>query len=194
MGKIGFSTTNIVFKEAKEPTAQIFGINFKTGKTFTGYGIELGAGMYIINNLFADFSISIFNGKDTKLKVNNNEHYYILKGYQIPISVNYLLRDSSKKLRINAGVGFQYLNGKLDQFEKNNSNGPTVNQITNIKFSELQILLRPGIQFRIMKYLFLAFTVKLAISANGRYLDNPCLSLNYILKKIGKLGQMSIKF
>jgi hypothetical protein len=47
-----------------------------------------------------------------------------------------------KKLRINAGVGFQYLNGKLDQFEKNNSNGPTVNQITNIKFSELQILLR----------------------------------------------------
>lgn len=184
IGKIGYSATNIVFKEAKEPTAQIFGINFKTGKTFTGNGMELGAGKYINNNLFTEFSITTFNGKETKLKVNNNEHYYTLKGYQIPLSINYLLRDSSKKLRINAGVGFQYLNGKLEQFEKkNNTNGQTVNQITNIKVSELQILLRPGIPFRIMKYLFLSFTVKVAISTNGRYLDNPCLSLNYIFKK-----------
>lgn len=45
--KIGYSSTNIVFKEAIEPTFQFLGNTFKSGKTFVGEGIEFGAGKSI---------------------------------------------------------------------------------------------------------------------------------------------------
>jgi hypothetical protein len=182
--RIGYSSTNIVFKEAVEPSFQFFGYTFNSGKTFVGDGPELGISKSINNKLFIDFSISLFSGQDIKTKVNNNENYYTLKGFQIPLTANYLLRDCSKRLRINIGAGFQYLSGHLQQFEKiTNSGGQITNQLTDINISELQLALRPGIQLHIIPNLFASFIVKTAISINGRYSDNPCLSLKYTFTK-----------
>ena len=182
--RIGYSSTNVVFKEAFEPSFQFFGNTFNTGKTFVGDGPEFGIIKSINKNLFIDLSFSSFAGQDTKTKVNNNENYYTLKGFQIPFTANYLLRDSSKKFRINIGAGFQYLNGHLQQFEKiSNSGGQTTNQLTDISISELQLSLRPGVQFRIIPNLFASFIVKVSISTNGRYSDNPCFSLKYTFTK-----------
>lgn len=182
--RIGYSSTNIVFKEAIEPSFQFFGNTFKSGKTFTGEGPEFGISKSINDKLFIDVSFSTFSGQETKTMVNDNENYYTLKGLQIPLTANYLLRDSSKRFRINIGAGFQYLKGHLRQFEKISSPGGQItNQMTDIKITEFQLAIRPGIQFRIIPNLFASFIVKVSIATNGRYTDNPCLSLKYTFHK-----------
>ena len=181
--KIGYNSTNIVFKEAFEPSINIFGTIFNTGKTFVGAGSEFGISKEINNRTFIDLSFSSFSGRDTKTKVNNNENYYTLKGFQVPLTINYLLRDSTKRLRINLGTGVQYLKSHLQQYETiTNGNSQITNQITDIKISEFQLALRPGIQFRIIPNLYASFIVKVSISTNGRYSDNPCLSLKYTFR------------
>lgn len=183
--RLGYSSTNIVFKEAYEPSLNLFGRTFNTGKTFVGDGPEFGISKDLSENVYVDISFSTFKGADLRAKVNNYENYYTLKGYQIPVTINYLLRNSSKKFRVNLGAGVQYLNAKLKQFEQaTNGTDKTTSQITDIDISEVQLALRPGVQFRIIPNLFALFTVKVAMSSNGRYLDNPCLSLKYSLKKM----------
>ena len=182
--RIGYSSTNIVFKEAFEPSFQFFGNTFNSGKTFVGDGPEVGVSKSVNDKLFIDLSISSFSGKDTKTKVNNNENYYTLKGFQIPLTANYLLRDSAKKFRINIGAGLQFLNGHLQQFETiTTASGQITNQITDIDISEIQLALRPGVQLRIIPNLFVSFIVKISISTHGRYSDNPCFSVKYTFNK-----------
>jgi len=182
--RLGYSSTNIVFKEAYEPSLNLFGRNFNTGKTFVGDGPEFGISKDLSENMSLDIAFSTFKGSDLKAKVDIYENYYTLKGYQIPITINYLLRNSSRKFRLNLGAGIQYLNGDLKQFEKiSNGADKTTNQINEINISEVQLAVRPGVQFRVIPNLFALFTVKVAMTANGRYLDNPCFSLKYALKK-----------
>ena len=182
--RLGYSSTNIVFKEAYEPSLNLFGRNFNTGKTFVGDGPEFGISKDLSENMSLDIAFLTFKGSDLKAKVDIYENYYTLKGYQIPITINYLLRNSSRKFRLNLGAGIQYLNGDLKQFEKiSNGADKTTNQINEINISEVQLAVRPGVQFRVIPNLFALFTVKVAMTANGRYLDNPCFSLKYALKK-----------
>ena len=178
--RLGYSSTNIIFNEAFEPSVNIFGRVFNTGKTFVGDGPEFGISKDLNNRVFMDLSLSTFSGRDTKTKVNNSENYYKLKGFQTAATVNYLVRDSTKRLRINLGAGIQYLKAHLQQYETTTSNnGQVTNQISDINISELQLALRPGIQFRIIPNLFVCFIVKVSISPKGRYSDNPCLSVKY---------------
>jgi hypothetical protein len=178
--RIGYSSTNIIFKEAYEPSINIFGRVFKTGKTFVADGPEFGISKHINNRVFLDISLSSFSGRDTKAKVNSSENYYRLKGFQTAATINYLVRDSTKRLRINLGAGVQYLKAHLQQYETTASNnGQVTNQITDFNISEFQLSLRPGIQFRIIPNLFVCFIVKVSISPKGRYSDNPCLSVKY---------------
>lgn len=181
--RIGYSSTNIVFKEAFEPSVNIFGRTFNTGKTFVGDGPEFGISKDLNKRIFMDISYSSFSGKDTKLKVNNNENYYTLKGFQIPLTVNYLLRDNTKRLRINIGGGVDYLKAHLQQYESvSTTNGQVTNKINDIDISEFQFALRPGVEFRIIPNLFVSWIVRVSISTNGRYVDNPILSLRYTFK------------
>lgn len=182
--QIGYSTTNIVFNEAFEPSVSIFGLVFNTGKTFVGSGPEFGISKDISTRIFMDISFSSFSGRDTKLKVNNNENYYTLNGIQIPVTVNYLLRDNTKRFRINLGTGVKYLKAHLQQYEViSDNNGQVTNKISDIRISEIQFALLPGIQFRIIPLLNISFVVRVGISTNGRYADNPCLSIKYTFKK-----------
>ena len=181
--RIGYGSTNIVFKEAFEPSINVFGRVFNTGKTFVGDSPEFGISKNLSERMFAEASFSTFSGRETKAKVNTSENYYTLKGFQLPLTVNYLLRDSDKRLRINLGGGVQFLKAHLQQYETTgNSSGQTTNQITDINISEFQFALRPGVQFRIVPNLFASFIVKVGISTNGRYTDNPCLSLKYTFR------------
>mgnify|MGYP000903452764 CR=1 FL=1 len=182
--RIGYNSANIVFKEAFEPSFQFFGYTFKSGKTFAGDGPEAGIAKSINSKLFIDLGISSFSGEDIKTRVNNNENYYTLRGFHMPLTANYLLRNSSKKLRINIGAGFQYLKAHLQQFEKiTTGSGEVVNQLTDISISELGLAIRPGIQFRIIQDLVACFIVKVSISPNGRYTDSPAFSLKYTFTK-----------
>jgi len=138
--RLGYSSTNIVFKEAYEPSLNLFGRNFNTGKTFVGDGPEFGISKDLSENMSLDIAFSTFKGSDLKAKVDIYENYYTLKGYQIPITINYLLRNSSRKFRLNLGAGIQYLNGDLKQFEKiSNGADKTTNQINEINISEVQL-------------------------------------------------------
>ena len=181
--RIGYSSTNIVFKEAFEPSANIFGHVFNTGKTFVGGGPEFGISKALNNKIYIDISFSSFSGSDTKLIVNNSKNYYTLKGIQIPLTVNYLLRNNTKRFRINIGAGVDYLKAHLQQYESVNIiNGQFTNQINDIDISEFQFALRPGVEFRIIPNLFVSWIVRVSISTNGRYVDNPILSLRYNFK------------
>jgi hypothetical protein len=181
--RIGFSSTDIVFKEALQPSVGIFGHTFKTGKTFVGEGPEFGMSKTINDKIYMDISFSLFSGRDTKLSVNTNKNYYTLKGFQVPLTVNYLLRNPTKRLRINLGAGVGYLKAQLQQYESvSSTNGQITNEVNNIQISELQFAFRPGLEFRIIPNLFVSWIVRVSISTNGRYVDNPILSLRYTFK------------
>lgn len=128
---------------------------------------------------------SDFKGGDLRYKVNSYERSYNLKGYQIPLSVNYLFRKEEKKLRFNLGVGLQYFKSTLSEFENylNTENVYIENQAKDIDISEVHFLIRPGLQYRIVKHLTAAFVVKVSLSSNGRYTDNPAISLKYSFVK-----------
>lgn len=181
--RIEYSSTNIGFKEAFEPSVNIFGLVFNTGKTFVGEGPEFGVSKALNNRIYIDISFSSFSGRDTKLVVNNNKSNYILKGFQVPLTVNYLLRNNTKRFRINIGAGVDYLEAHLQQYESVNTTiGQVTNQVNDIHISEFQFAFRPGVEFRIIPDLFVSWIVRVSISTNGRYVDNPILSLRYTFK------------
>jgi len=183
--KLGYGSTNVIIKEANSPDFNLFGYSFSSGNTFVGEGIEVGVSKSINPNLFIELGFSDFKGGDLRYKVNSYERSYKLKGYQIPLSVNYLFRKEEKKLRFNLGAGLQYFKSTLSEFESylNTENVYIENQAKDIDISEVHFLIRPGLQYRIVKHLTAAFVVKVSLSSNGRYTDNPAISLKYSFLK-----------
>lgn len=182
--RLGYSSTNIAFKEAFEPAYPVFSKFFRAGKTFVGEGIDFGVSKSINNKMYIELGYSPFSGEDMQLKVGSAtgsvEYTYTLKGFQLPLTFNYLLRDSSKKLRFNLGTGLQYLSGHLQQFVKADDNGvQQTSQIEDIRISEMSLILRPGIQYQIFQNLVASFIVKVSLAPNGRYADGPAFSLKY---------------
>ena len=178
--RLGASSANIVFDEAVESSVNAFGFLFSAGKNFAASGGELGISKSINDRMFIETSFALFTGRETKIKVNNGEDYYTMSGYQIPVMYNYLFRDSTKKLRIVAGGGVQLLKAHLRQYEKIlTTSGYITNQLTDINIRELQFVLAPGVQFRIVPRLNASFIVNVGISTSGRYSDRPCFSLKY---------------
>jgi hypothetical protein len=183
--RAGYNSTNILFKEAmelEEPLKFFKGI-LHTGKIFDADGPEFGISKNISNKLFAEVSFSPFSGKERTM-INNNENYYTLKGFFLPVTLNYLTGAETKRLRVNLGGGVQYLEGHLKQYEiTNTGGGQATNKLTDIKISEFQFALRPGLQYRIIPDLYASFLANLAVSANGRLSDHPSLSLKYTISK-----------
>ncbi|WP_293311202.1 outer membrane beta-barrel protein [Pedobacter sp. UBA5917] len=179
--KFGYGSTNVVIKEANSPALNLFGYSFSTGNTFVGEGIELGLSKSINSSLFLELGFSNFKGTDLMYKINSYERNYKLKGFQVPISVNYLFRNEEKRLRFNLGAGFQYFKSRLNQSERyiNTNNVQVENQLEAIDLSEIHFLFRPGLQYRIVKNLTAAFVVKVSLSPDGRYTDNPAISVKY---------------
>lgn len=183
--KLGYGSTNVIIKEANSPDFNLFGYSFSSGNTFVGEGIEVGISKSINPNLFIEMGFSDFKGGDLRYKVNSYERSYELKGYQIPLSVNYLFRKEEKKLRFNLGAGLQYFKSTLSEFENylNTENVYIENQAKNIDISEVHFLIRPGLQYRIVRNLTAAFTVKISLSSKGRYTDGPSISVKYAFSK-----------
>jgi hypothetical protein len=182
--RLGASSANIIFNEAVESSIGLFGFLFSTGNTFAASGGELGISKNLNERMFLESSFALFSGSDTKTKVNNTEDYYTMRGYQVPLMFNYLFRDSTKRLRIVAGGGVQFLKAHLKQYQKTlTATGPITNQLTDINIKELQFVLAPGVQFMIISRLYVSFIVNVGISTNGRYSDRPCFSLKYSFRR-----------
>ena len=180
--RAGYSGTIIVFKEAVDPSFLNFGLTFNNNKSFVSSGPEFGISKSINNNLYVDLAFSTFSGEHTKFEYSGNEFWYTLKGYQIPLSINYLLREPTRKLRINLGGGIQYLSANLKQYETvDDGAGDITNLRTDIKISELQFSARPGLQYRITPDLFASFVINLGVSTNGRFANHPAIFLTYRL-------------
>jgi hypothetical protein len=187
--RAGYSGTIIVFKEAVDPSFLNFGITFNDSKTFIGSGPEFGVSKSINDDLFIDCSFSTFSGKHTKFEYGQNKFWYSLKGYQIPLTINYLLRKNTKKLRINLGGGLQYLKANLKQYETvDDGAGDITYQRTDINIGELQFLARPGLQYRIVPNLFAAFVLNLSVSTSGRFVDHPSIFLTYRIGRNARKG------
>ena len=177
--RIGYGFTSIVFDEAADPSFVYFGLTFPSS-TFRSHGPEFGVSKSLNERVFIDVSFSSFSGKDLRAEKNENEHWYNLKGFQVPVTVNYLIRNPTKRLRFNIGGGFQYLKAHLEQYETVYEGAdPMRIEKGDFKISELQFSARPGIQFRIIPNLFAALIYRASFSTSGRYSDNPSLSLRY---------------
>ena len=177
--KIGYGFTSIIFDEAADPSFVYFGLTFP-GNTFGSHGAEFGVSKSLSERVYIDMSFSSFSGKDLRAEYDENEHWYNMKGFQVPVTVNYLIRNPTKRLRFNIGGGFQYLKAHLEQYEiVYEGTDQTRIEKGDFKISEFQLSARPGIQFRIIPNLFAALIYRLSISTNGRYSDNPSLSLRY---------------
>ena len=182
-GRVGYGFTSIVFDEAADPSFLYFGLTFPSNN-FRAHGPDIGVSKSINNRVYIDLSFSSFSGKDQRVKVDENEQWYNLKGFQVPLTVNYLIRNETKRLRLNIGGGFQYLKGHLEQYEivYEGTDQMTIAK-GDFKISEFQFSARPGIQYRIIPNLFAVLLYKLAISTNCRFSDNPSLSLRYSFRK-----------
>jgi hypothetical protein len=178
--RLGYATTNIVFKEAILPQLFVFDILLSPGKTFVGEGPEVGLSASMGSHWQHDVAYTSFRGKETKLVTGVNENLYELRGNRISFSTNYLFRKPEKWLRFTVGAGLQIMSARLQQFDKvSNTQGVFTTLIKNIKITEPQLLLRTGVQARVAKNLYLLFAVPLAISFNGRYTDGVGLSVRY---------------
>ena len=183
--KFGYNTTLISIKEAVRTKSNLFGLSFDHGNTYSGDGIHFGLAKNISDHLFVDLSAVFFSGEEQIVHAANYlsvlERSYTLKGFRIPASINYLFRSSSKRLRPNIGAGLQYLNFAFHQFEMQQSNGLTTNkEIAYVNTNEIQLLLSPGIQYRIIDELYVSFIVNVGIGK--RYIDAPTISLKYAFK------------
>ncbi|MGM9476534.1 outer membrane beta-barrel protein [Pedobacter sp. GSP4] len=185
--KVGYSSTNVIIKEANSPDLNLFVFSFFSGNTFVGEGLEVGISKSINPNVFIELGYSNFKGGDLRYKINSYERSYTLNGFQVPISINYLFRKEEKKLRFNLGAGLQYFESTLNEFESynNTSNVPEENQFPTINISEVHFLIRPGVQYRLLRNLTAAFVVKVSLSPKGRYTDNPAISVKYALTRKG---------
>jgi len=185
--QIGYGSVNITAKDAYRQQINLFGFKRKTGNTFIGDGINIGLTKEIDSNLFIAINYAGFSGKDTDLEFGSYLGNYILSnsmsGYQIPISINYLLRKNSRKLRINLGAGFQYIQANIKQIETvTEKNLTQTNVVKDLDISQLQFMLRPGLQYRIIPNLFATYAVNIAIPFNGNYNDGPNFSIKYIFR------------
>lgn len=185
--QIGYNTTNVNDQKAYKPDvtgSSLLDVVFP-GKTFTGDGFAFGISKDLSERWFFGLGVAFYSGGETTLRVNAYELSYRLKGFRVPVSINYLLRNSNRRLRINLGAGVNYINGNLDQFETTQvSSGQTVTtHIRDISHSSFIPMIVPGIQFRIIPNLHLSFLVNISTSFNGLYSDGPCLSLKYSFQK-----------
>ena len=183
--KIGYGTTAINFKESNPVSFSFFGRKFDSGNTFSGDGIEFGVTRSINKKMFMDFSFASFSEDGLHFKVNDFEYLYKINGYQIPISINYLLRNEERKFQFVIGLGFQYLHSKLKEQQHYISADQKYieNEFDEIKISEASVIFGAGIQYRIVPYLLAAFNVKASLSTRGRYSDRPSISLMYVFQK-----------
>ena len=178
--RVGASTTNIVFKEAYSPTINFFGLPFFTGNTFSADGPQVGISKSLNNKLYIDLYYASFSGTDTKAKVNALTDWYRLRGFEIPLTLNYLLRKPTKRFRVNVGVGIQYQEAHLETYETvDYGNTQSSNTINDINTSGFGLVIRPGVQFRIIQNLYVSFNANISIATNGRYADNPCFAHTY---------------
>jgi hypothetical protein len=185
--KAGISSTNIIFKEAIAPSVDFFGFTFDPGRTFVGEGPQFGINKDINDRMYLELSYSAFSGKEYKIKANGPEayyeNYYTLKGFEVPLTVNYLIRRPERRLRVNLGAGVQYIEAHLKQYETFGMLGGVSSQLYKFNISEFQLTVSSGIQFRIIPDLYAAFIIKAAFSFNGRYSDSPSLTLKYSFRK-----------
>jgi len=178
--RIGTSSTNIVFKEAHKPSINFFGLIFNSGNSFSADGLQFGLSRSLNEKLYIDVSYASFSGTETTIKVNALSNWYRLRGFEIPLTLNYLFRKPTKRFRVNLGGGFQYQEAHLETYESiDNGSSQSSTIIDDIKTAEFGFVIRPGVQYRVYKTLYLSFIVNASIATNGRYSDSPCFALTY---------------
>ena len=182
--RIGRSTTDITFGEVPHASVGFFGSLMGPGYSFSGDGFEFALTKELNRHVYFDLAFSNFSGDGNRGNVNNGKNIYTLYGYQIPLTINYLTRKDSNRFRVNLGAGFQFIKARLQQYQTITTiTGSITTRTTDIHITEIQLALKPGVQFRIIPDLFVAFMAQAAIAPNGRFSDNVCLSLRYIFRK-----------
>jgi len=177
--KVGMNSINVSLLEAYEPSTAIFGTGFNAGRTFIGEGLEFGFGKELSSRVYVDMAYSRFKGNETVLEVDNKVDYYTMEGFQLPLVLNYLLRKPERKLRFDIGTGLHYVDISVKQLKRI---GDDIRVMKELEMSKIQVVVKTGLQYRIIPNLFSSFLIKAAFSI-GSYNDNPSLSLRYVFKK-----------
>ena len=106
--------------------------------------------------------------------------HYTLKGFVLPVTINFLIRDETRKLNFHLGGGFQYLSAQFYQYQDlTNNNVTTTDQLRDISISEGSIAGIGGAQYRIVKNLIIDWTARVAVATSGRISSAQILSVKY---------------
>lgn len=180
--RVGMSASHYVIREAYKPPAILRTFDMGDTKAFTGEGPEFGIGKHLSERSFIDIGFSTFTytGQNWEAGGRNGtlSYSYRMMGWVTPVTFNYLLRDSTRKLRINTGLGLQLNRVLFQQTETMNAYSVT-RIIRDVDLAEVSFIARPGIQYRVLKRLYVSYLVNISISTSGRYADHLCLSARY---------------
>ncbi len=182
--QFGYGSTNMRISEAVANPSGYLSF-FSDSKVYTGDGIQFGFAKDLNKRLFLDVSLALFSGAEQTYFSTGNlssiQRTYALKGTRIPVSINYLFRDPSKRFQINLGAGLQYLHFKFQQFETQTTSGLAATKtITDLNAGQVQLLLNPGVQLRLFDELRATFNINMAVIS--RYNDSGSISLKYTFK------------
>lgn len=88
-----------------------------SSQTFSGSGPLLGVGVQIGNRIFVDLNYQRAKGTSSENTLNN-QYTYEIDGFQMPLNVNYLLRQRSRRFNVSVGAGLNVLKAHIQQWDK----------------------------------------------------------------------------
>lgn len=171
---VGYSFSSVTFKDV-DRTAINQPINtLDATEKFRGNGFHIGVYRKITNTLNIELAFSSFNGNKYRDAYSTTMNK--LKGFQVPIMANFLLRDETRSLNFVIGGGLQYLHAKGEEIEYSTTGQK---QLSAFSVSTVYLSFDLGVQYRLIQNLYAAYTSRLSVSTNSRYADNGVVSLKY---------------
>jgi hypothetical protein len=172
----GYSFTSVTFKETDRTAINQLTSTLDAREKFKGDGFHLGVYKKITNVLTIELAFSSFSGTKNRDANSASNTYNELKGFQIPVMANFLLREETRDLNFIIGGGLQYLKAKGEEIEETASSRK---QLAAYSISTVYGSFSYGAQFRLAYNLYVAYTGRLSVSTGAKNADNGVFSIKY---------------
>ncbi len=172
----GYSFTSVTFKGTDRTAINQPTFNLDATEKYRGDGFHVGLYKKLTNSLNVEVGFSSISGSKNRSEIGSNTSIKKLKGFQIPVMANFLLREEARDLNFVVSGGLQYLNAKGEEIEENNA---SIKQLSAYKVSTVYLSFGVGVQFRITQNLHIAYQSRISVGPNSRYSDNGVFSLKY---------------
>jgi hypothetical protein len=181
--RAGYSATAVRIDGAAQPSERLYN-KVNDSKTFWGDGVEGGLSKAILPKVVVDAGFATISGRGTKAKIvsdrYNAEHYYSLKGFQLPITCNFQVTPPERKFRFLIGAGLQLLHLKFQQYQHYvDDTGGWTEAAQRLTFTDVQIAGKATAQYRLNERFSIMTHYKASVSHRGRLVNNAFAGLAY---------------